>query len=231
MLHDLLWRLNNDLARECLQHPFVQGLGDGSLDRTAFRHYIAQDAFFLRAFLQAYALAVAKSDNVDHAQQLHQLMGGVLDELKLHAEYAAKLEIDLIHVEPFSATRAYTDFLLRTAWNDEIDNIVAAMAPCMRLYAFLGAELAGSLHSEHPYEDWITTYSSDDFRSLVQQLESLLDNVASDTPNVRDAYRYAMQCELDFFSADDHLPVSVGPSLARVSRPGGRCQRPTDTSE
>ena len=212
MLHDLLWRLNNDLARECLQHSFVQGLGDGSLDRTAFRHYIAQDAFFLRAFLQAYALAVAKSDNVDHARQFHQLMGGVLDELKLHAEYAAKLEIDLIHVEPFPATRAYTDFLLRTAWNDEIDNIVAAMAPCMRLYAFLGAELAatggskpaeraGSLHSEHPYEDWITTYSSDDFRSLAQQLESLLDNVASDTPNVRDAYRYAMQCELDFFSA------------------------------
>ncbi len=57
MLGGLLWKLNADIAKRCLEHPFVRGLGDGTLDRQAFRRYVAQDTFFLRAFLQAYALA------------------------------------------------------------------------------------------------------------------------------------------------------------------------------
>jgi len=35
----------------------------------------------------------------------------------------------------------------------------------------------------------------------VRTLESLLDDLAPDEPAVHDAYRYAMMCELDFFSA------------------------------
>ena len=34
-----------------------------------------------------------------------------------------------------------------------------------------------------------------------RSLHLLLDELAEDTPKVRDAYRYAMQCEVDFFSA------------------------------
>ena len=60
MLHDDLWQRNTDLARACLAHPFVRGLADGALNREAFKCYIAQDAFFLRAFLRAVARAAAK---------------------------------------------------------------------------------------------------------------------------------------------------------------------------
>ncbi len=201
MLGDLLWKLNADIAERCFEHPFVRGLGDGTLDRQAFRRYVAQDAFFLRAFLQAYALAAARSDDLEHVRVFHELMGGVLDELKLHAEYAATLDIDIEHTKPHRATSVYTDFLLRTAWHDGLDEVLAAMAPCMRLYSYLGAELTARLRPEHPYRDWIKTYSGDEFTQLCARLESLLDKVASDSPAVRDAYRYAMQCELAFFSA------------------------------
>ena len=104
-------------------------------------------------------------------------------------------------VKPYVATSAYTDFLLRVAWHGSLAEVMAAMVPCLRLYAHIGNELTTSLHPEHPYEDWIKTYSSDEFRQLCVRLESLLVEVASDSPFVRDAYRYAMQCELDFFSA------------------------------
>ena len=100
----------------------------------------------------------------------------------------------------------YTKFLLGIAWHGSLDEIVGAMVTCMRLYTLLGRELSGCLRPENPYEDWINTYSSDDFRALARQLESLLDNVAVDCPTVRDAYRYAMQCELDFFSAPMEVP-------------------------
>jgi thiaminase/transcriptional activator TenA len=88
MLHDTLWNENAELVRRCLEHPFVRGLADGTLNRAVFRHYVAQDAFFLRTFLKAYALAAAKCDDFEGAQIFHELMSGVLDELKLHASYS-----------------------------------------------------------------------------------------------------------------------------------------------
>ena len=58
MLHDTLWMSNLDLAQACLAHPFVRALGEGTLNADLFRTFIAQDAFFLRAFQKAYALAL-----------------------------------------------------------------------------------------------------------------------------------------------------------------------------
>ena len=134
------------------------------------------------------------------ARMFHELIGGVLDELKLHEGYATKLDIDLDEVKPSAATSIYTDFLLRVAWHDSLAETVAAMVPCLKLYTFLGAELSSCQRPEHPYEQWISTYSQDEFKELCSQLEMLLNEVASDTPAVRDAYRYAMQCELAFFA-------------------------------
>ena len=36
MLHDILWQQNARLAEACLQHPFVRGLADGTLDPHTF---------------------------------------------------------------------------------------------------------------------------------------------------------------------------------------------------
>ena len=200
MLHDTLWVASFDLARACLAHPFVRLLGEGTLDPATFRRYIAQDTFFLRAFLKAYAVALAKCDEPGAFVALYALMGGVAAELELHRRYAAELGIDLEHVVPNPACRAYTDFLLRTAWHSSPGETLAAMTPCMRLYAYLGHELAAQLRPAHPYREWIECYSGAEFGRLAGRLEDLLDRLGADNRQVRDAYRYAMQCELDFFA-------------------------------
>lgn len=42
--------------------------------------------------------------------------------------------------------------------------ILAAMAPCARLYGFLGCQLALAYPNvNHQYSSWIKTYSSDDY--------------------------------------------------------------------
>lgn len=201
LLHETLWQSNADMAQRLLVHPFVRGLADGTLDHDAFRRYVAQDAFFLRAFLNAYALAAAKSEDLAQTQVFHDLMTGVFAELQLHENYAKSLSIKLDDVEPYVETRAYTDFLMRVAWHGSLAETIAAMVPCMRVYQHLGSELSGSLRPDHPYEHWIKTYAGDEFSELCVQLESLLDELAANDPPVQDAYRYAMQCELDFFSA------------------------------
>ena len=201
MLHEIIWQQNVRLAEVCLHHPFVRGLADGTLDPEAFRRYIAQDAFFLNAFARAYALAAARSQDGETLISLCELLNGVLRELQLHAGYAKELKIELTRVQPYRAVAAYTDFLLAIAWQRGPGETIAAMTPCMRLYSYLGTELAKTVGAGNPYQQWITTYSGADFHALVTRVESLLDSMAEDTLAVRDAYAHAMRCELNFFSA------------------------------
>ncbi len=56
-----LWVENQDLAQACLEHPFVQGIGNGTLKQEKFADYVGQDAFFLEAFARAYSIAAAKA--------------------------------------------------------------------------------------------------------------------------------------------------------------------------
>ena len=210
-LAQTLWQANQALAAASLNSPFVQGIGDGSLPKEKFAYYVGQDAFFLESFARAYSIAAAKAPDWESFQTFHSLADGVLQELNLHHSYAQSWNVDIKSVKPGSTTRQYTDFLLSTAWSQPVGITAVAMSPCMRLYAYLGQQLASqqpdnyqilkSGNPPHDYQDWITTYSSDDFEPLAQQLEMLVDRYALDSEIVRSTYRYAMVCERDFFQA------------------------------
>lgn len=196
-----LWQANQDLAQACLKHPFVQGIGDGTLEQQKFAYYVGQDAFFLEAFARAYSVVAAKSPDWEGFGIFHNLAAGVLAELRLHQDFAATWEVNLRTVQPQPATRRYTDFLLATAWGSDVGLTTVAMLPCMRLYAFLGQQLASGGVPNHEYSEWIYTYNSPEFEQLVQQLETLAERYTSATPQVHSTYRYAMFCERDFFEA------------------------------
>ncbi|MBR8836788.1 MAG: TenA family protein [Stigonema ocellatum SAG 48.90 = DSM 106950] len=196
-----LWSANQDLAQACLEHPFVQGIAEGTLEQQKFAYYVGQDAFFLEAFARAYSIAAAKAPDFSGFTMFHSLAGGVLAELRLHEGYAVKWGVNLRSVEPGVATRRYTDFLLATAWGGDVGLTAAAMSPCMRLYAFLGEQLAQNGIPNHQYAEWIQTYSSADFAPLAQTLEGLVERYAIATGLLHSTYRYAMLCELDFFQA------------------------------
>ncbi|MEM9265531.1 MAG: TenA family protein [Cyanobacteria bacterium P01_F01_bin.13] len=200
-LSSALWQQHLDLANESLAHPFVQGIADGTLPKKLFAYYVGQDAFFLEAFARAYSIAAAKAPTWQSFNVFHELAAGVLTELKLHQGYAQTWNVDLAQVSPGTATRQYTDFLLATAWSKPIGVTAVAMSPCMRLYAYLGQQLAQGGAPDHIYKDWIITYSSDEFEPLAAQLEAIVDDYAEDSELIRSTYRYAMVCERDFFQA------------------------------
>ncbi|RZM74718.1 TenA family protein [Leptolyngbya iicbica] len=200
-LSQRLWQANQDLAQACLTHPFVQGIYDGTLPRDTFAYYVGQDAFFLEAFARAYSVAAAKAPDWPGFMTFHELAGGVLHELKLHGHYAKAWGVDLSAVHPGGATRRYTDFLLATAWQQTAGLTAIAMSPCMRLYAFIGQSLASQGIPTHEYGDWVRTYSSQDFEPLAAQLETLVDQYSPDNELAAETFRYAMQCEYDFFDA------------------------------
>jgi thiaminase (transcriptional activator TenA) len=144
-------------------------------------------------------LAIAHSPDRAGLDAFADLLDGVRAELRLHASYAQGLGIDLGTVSPAPATSAYTDFLLATASLGGVGLTCAAMTPCLRLYAYLGQQLAaGPVHER--YAQWVTTYADPGFESLAATLEHLLDTYADgDGPTA--AYRRAMRLEVAFFDA------------------------------
>ena len=195
-----LFDANADLAGACLDHPFVQGIASGALDREAFCFYVAQDAAFLDAFVRAYALGVAKAPDRTTMRALKSLLDGGFEELQLHRGYAQRWGVDLA-AEAHSATRAYTDFLLRVAALEPVGHLCAAMTPCMRLYAWLGRQLQPLAAADSPYREWVDTYADDGFQQLASTLEDLLDDLGGEQATLAAHYRTAMRLELDFFDA------------------------------
>jgi len=196
-----LWAANREGAARILAHGFVRGLGDGSLPVESFKSYVAQDAYFLEAFARAYAFCLAHGTTREDLYGFAELIQGVLDELKLHAGYAARWQVDLGGVTPIAATRAYVDFLLETARRGDLGETIAAMTPCMRLYAFLGQALSAGQVAPL-YADWVKTYADPAFEGLAARLEALLDQHAADNAAVRANYRRAMDLEYGFFDAN-----------------------------
>jgi len=196
-----LWAANREEAARILAHGFVRGLGDGSLPVDSFKRYVGQDAYFLEAFARAYAFCLAHSTSREDLRDFAALIGGVLDELKLHKTYAERWQVDLAVVTPITATRAYVDFLLETARRGNLGETIAAMTPCMRLYAFLGRSLSAGPVAPR-YADWVATYADPGFEALVARLEALLDKHATDSAAVRANYSRAMDLEYGFFDAN-----------------------------
>ena len=197
-----LWERNYELASLSLNSNFVQGIKNGDLPKTKFQEYLAQDYFFLESFARAYGLAVSKSKNKKTIKILSGLLSGVSEELILHETYAKKWDIDLTtnSIEP--ATKKYTDFLEEVSINLSLIEILSAMTPCMRLYAWLGKNLL-NMTSNNPYKEWILTYSDQSFNNLAKSLESLIDqyNDSYDIDQVNFLYKRAMELELEFFNA------------------------------
>jgi len=195
-----LFEGSRDLAEACLEHPFVRGIADGTLEEPRFRCYVAQDAYFLEAFARAYALAAGRSPDRDGLRAFHALVGGVLEELELHRDYAARWGIDLVPA-PLPAASAYVHFLLAAAALEPSGHVAAAMAPCMRLYAFLGQRLARVTAASSPYREWVETYADPEFEALAKRLEGLLERYGGDRDRIGRLYREAMRLELQFFES------------------------------
>ncbi|KAF4676645.1 hypothetical protein FOL47_005798 [Perkinsus chesapeaki] len=202
-LSEKLWTANQDLAMKSLHHPFVQGLGDGTLDPVAFKTYMEQDSLYLNGYLRGLSYCVAKSNINATGTELLTLLDGVKDELEsCHQHYVDNPEAS----GPEAACKKYVDFLLDIGRSDRGPAVmVAAVIPCARLYAWLGRELTKGrvIPEEHPFRRWLQSYSDKPINTSAMTLETLLDKQVEECEysEVAQAYRRAMELEYDFFDS------------------------------
>ena len=71
-------------------HPFVQGIGDGTLPQERFRFYLAQDYVYLIDFSRFFAVAAAKAASLAPMERFAKLLDETLHfEMDLHRAICA----------------------------------------------------------------------------------------------------------------------------------------------
>jgi thiaminase/transcriptional activator TenA len=192
-------------------HPFVTGIGDGTLDPAKFRYYVRQDYVFLRDYGRLLALASARSPRLELQERFAEVARATLvEEMALHRSYAAEWGITVVELEteePAPATRAYVDFLLRTAALGDFAELVAALLPCLWGYSEIGLRLArGGRPANELYARWIDSYADEDFARLAGWCREICDEIADDLgaggrERMRDAFVESSRHELAFWEA------------------------------
>lgn len=164
-------------------HPFVRGIGDGTLPAEKFRFFIRQDYPYLIDFVRALALASARAPDRELAAHFARRARTVLErEMALHRAYAAEWGISAQELEAErmeGATRAYADFLLRTGALGSFEELAAALLPCVWGYVELGRSLAAQGRpNDERYARWIDAYAGAELAGLCEDVRGIVDDLA-----------------------------------------------------
>ncbi|MGH7290331.1 MAG: thiaminase II [Myxococcota bacterium] len=176
-----LWDEIEPTFAAILAHPFVTGLTDGTLDAAVFAHYVAQDVHYLRDYARALAIVGARAATLADTAMFARHAAEVYDvELSLHDTLLPALGLDTAAVDGTRATpttRAYTSYLLATAYGGSFAEGLAAVLPCYWIYARVGEALIERGSPDPRFQRWIDSYGGDDFAATVARVLDLTDRI------------------------------------------------------
>ena len=179
-----LWASGSATYAAILEHPFLRGLGAGTLDEQRFAYYLAQDAHYLRDYARALTVVGAKAPTHADAGMFARHAAGTVDvELALHATLLPQLGLDpaeLAGIPVSPTTLSYTSYLLATCYGGSFAEGLAAVLPCYWIYARVGAELIAAGSPDPRHQRWIDTYGGPEFAASVEEVLALADAVGRD---------------------------------------------------
>ncbi|MEE2949376.1 MAG: thiaminase II [Chloroflexota bacterium] len=198
------------IRQAILEHPFITGIGDGSLPVDRFKYYVIQDYVYLIDYSRALAIASARAIDLQDMSWFAGLLDETLNqEMALHRSYCQEFGINLQElesVEPASTTKSYTNFLLKTAYQGSFGELVASLLPCQWGYWEIGDHLLkrGLPTSAPLYAQWIKMYTSEEFTELAHQIREMADRIGggaglAEQAAMRQAYTDSVRLEHRFW--------------------------------
>jgi thiaminase (transcriptional activator TenA) len=204
---DTLWADVGSIYAAILAHPFVTGLTDGSLPRAAFRHYIVQDAHYLRGYAKALAACAAKAPDEDATVMFaRHAAGAIAAERDLHASLMAELGGSPKNEPVAPTTRAYVSYLMATVLGGSYAEAVGAVLPCYWIYARVGEALLAAGSPDPLYARWIAMYGGEAFQAVVDAVLAETDRVGAtlspaELDRMRDHFTTTSRYEWMFWDA------------------------------
>lgn len=128
-----------DLWQETLQHPFVQSLADGTLEKEAFYYYLLQDDYYLSHFEKVIEKSVAQAGTAELAAEMREVQRRLQQsELLMREQFYPRVglaERDFSERKPAPTAYHYTSHLYRMAdfwefWGDDCFTFAVLCALC-----------------------------------------------------------------------------------------------------
>ena len=179
-------RRSQSIRQAILVHPFVTGVGDGTLPVKKFRYYVAQDYSYLIDYSRVLALASARAPRLDDMSWFAGLLDETLNvEMELHRSFCQEFGINAEELEATVAsptTVAYTSFLLKTAHQGSFGELVASLLPCQWGYWEIGNHLLkqGLPQAAPLYAKWIEMYTSEEFAALADHMREMAGRIGDE---------------------------------------------------
>ena len=185
---DRLYQSAAPVWKKCMEHPFVKGIGDGSLPLEKFQYFMLQDYVYLYDYARVFALGTVKAKDPSLMREFARNVDEVLHgEMEIHRAYMKRLGIteeQAETVKPALPNLSYTSYMIAEAQAGTTADIVAAILSCSWSYADIGRSLAAVPGAaEHPfYGEWIQGYAGEEYQKTNRSLITLMNRLAEGLP-------------------------------------------------
>lgn len=182
-LADRLYKATEGLWTSYIEHPFVKGISDGTLDIEAFRFYMIQDYRYLLEYSKVFALGIVKSTDENVMRKFALMVKETLDgEMKIHKAYMERLGIthdEVINAKTALVNQSYTSYMLDIAFKGDVLDILVAVLSCAWSYQVIGqhhSKVDGAVQNE-VFGEWIRGYSCKEYVDNTYEIIELVNRL------------------------------------------------------
>lgn len=209
---DELFEEVKELWDRYLEHPFVKGIGEGTLDKEKFKKYLIQDYLYLKDYAKVFALGLVKAKTIKEMKFYSDSIRGTLeDETQVHTNYLRYFGLSDEAVEKYRCeltTASYTSYMLAIASKGGSKEIAMTIMPCTWSYYYIGKNLYDRYKDtleDNFYKSWIEEYSSEEFKvcadAWINYIDYLCENISeSEKEDLKDIFIKSSLYEMEFWN-------------------------------
>ncbi|GMN50429.1 hypothetical protein TIFTF001_019578 [Ficus carica] len=226
------WNKFGQVSEFARYSPYSVCLAADDLYLQSFCDCIAQELHFLKSFVKAYESAENWANNDNERAAINHLRNSALHYVDTLHEFVRDLCLELPKDSVLRATtEKYRDFLLTTVCGKSEGEgvaayVLAAIVPCMGLYAYMCCEIAYNVDRDrddntHIYRKWIDNYPSLEVcrvenRPAAKETEYVLDMLSTsftgeEVEEAENFFHQALKLGVEFFAAQPIYQDTVVP--------------------
>ncbi|GAB6169521.1 thiaminase II [Clostridium carnis] len=209
---DYLFEEVEEIWEGYLNHPFVEEIGKGILNKDKFKYYLIQDYLYLKEYAKVFCIGVVKSRTMKEMKFYYDSIKGTMeDETAVHIKYLEGFGVKPIEAEKCEynlVTSSYTSYMQGIALTGDIKEIAIAVMPCTWSYNYIGNKLKEQYLEnleDNFYKDWIEVYGSKEFdeftNNWIDYINELCSNIEDyEKEKLRDIFIKASKYEMEFWN-------------------------------